>query len=119
MDLPNSGKRKIADKTRFNGLEALRWDMINNFLSALTLNKKSLQNPNYYSGLGDLPVGKKFPHRPVQGHSGNTLLDILTNPDIHQDQRHSLSPELNLERNLNVDPIYNSQPKKKLKPKYE
>jgi hypothetical protein len=79
----------LVDLTRFDGFAIERLNMLNNFLNAQLLNRKSLENQDYWSDLGSLPKGKKYPFRPVDGPNGNVLMDLLTNPEYLRDQRYS------------------------------
>lgn len=101
--------KNFVDLTGVSGPNWMRWQMLNNFLNAHINNKKSLQN-SYYNGYGNLPAGKKFPVRPVEGNGGNMILDLLTNPDYVRDLQRSRSPELMKKWFETVIPQYNSTP---------
>lgn len=91
MDLDKAKKSdNFVDLTGVTGEMRSRLSALSNFLNAHLFNQKSLPNKNYNSGLGDLPQGHKFPERPVEGPSGNVIIDLLTNPQLFVDRRNSM-----------------------------
>lgn len=91
IDLRNTKPSgNVVDQTATSGAMRSRFSALHNFLNAHLLNQKSLPSEDYYSGLGDLPQGRMYPERPVEGPRGNVILDLLTNPQLFADERRSM-----------------------------
>ncbi len=125
VDLRNTPPSKyIEDQTgNLGGAMRERLERLNNFLNQKEINRKSLENNEYWSGLGQLPEGKKFPFRPVEGLEENIIEGLLTNPKYTRDERYSAArPESPVYQDFMTNflnpPIYRGSRSKKIKERY-